>query len=534
MVTLIESTDRNREEQLQFLLTQADKWLLLKEFSSTSRYEQVECLRHNIYHELINKHGVSKLELAKLNRTCLDENKYFLRHWTIASRAASWLKTDQTRKLDQAFADHANVTPHSEAADRKLMSAMDEWLEAKKDSNSSRYGLVVTMREHLEEMIGQAVVLQAKEHRGLLEEQLEVAEERLLKLSPLGGVLDYASSLRTLDTVIDELDLPSDFKTKLDLRIKLNDKITETKGHYLEAQANLQLMNFLKKEIERNNQAGILSESLSFSKNSQKLIQEIKALKGNLSVAILTNISDLSPEFLATFFDREQLRNISFKDLTPAKIDSLQNAELKNELNAFYSELSQKKQTWNELFWSFLPSYAKDPAENQFDLLIEKANTQFNKSLSTEIDKKIMLLITELTQNHKNLLNKIRQHVTEIKKLVTSLDDFQSKLTNDQSMSQLKTEDKTAQKSMHQLCATLLDQFLALNNELEAKIKLLRTELIENTNGLKQYLRSRQAEIDAQISEIKGNIKKIDDIIDAEGKEISSEFAQQSQMQLKM
>lgn len=84
------------------------------------------------------------------------ETNYFVKHWTVASQEASWFKTAQTRKLDQAFAEHAKVKPRSEKADRKLMSSMDEWLEAKKDSNSSRYDLVVAMREQLKEVIENA------------------------------------------------------------------------------------------------------------------------------------------------------------------------------------------------------------------------------------------------------------------------------------------------------------------------------------------------------------------------------------------
>jgi hypothetical protein len=153
LVKLIQNTDRNDVSQLKELLRKTDEWLVLKENTSTSRYEQVECLRNNIYHELITQHNVPKSDLAQLNRECLQATGYFLKHWTTASKAASWFKTEQTRELDKAFAEHAKITPHTEDADRALMSAMDKWLEAKKDSSSSRFDLVVSMPEHLQEIV---------------------------------------------------------------------------------------------------------------------------------------------------------------------------------------------------------------------------------------------------------------------------------------------------------------------------------------------------------------------------------------------
>lgn len=153
LVTMIEDTDRGNVEQLKELLYQADSWLVHKEFSATSRYDLVECLRNNIHYELIHTHNVPKDELSQLNRKCLQENNYYLKHWTAASNDASWFKTDQTRTLDLAFAEHARVSPFSEDADRTLLAAMHTWIEAKKDSNSSRFDLVVAMSEQLEAVI---------------------------------------------------------------------------------------------------------------------------------------------------------------------------------------------------------------------------------------------------------------------------------------------------------------------------------------------------------------------------------------------
>ncbi|KTC84497.1 hypothetical protein [Legionella brunensis] len=156
LVETIKQTQTDDVEALKKLFVQADKWLIAKENSSTSRYYQVEALRNNIYHHLINQHNVAKEDLLALNRQTLHETGYFLKHWTEGSAAASWFKTDTTRQLDKAFAEHAKVSPHNKEADEKLLDALDTWLELKKDSQSSRYDLVVEMREHLQDVVDNA------------------------------------------------------------------------------------------------------------------------------------------------------------------------------------------------------------------------------------------------------------------------------------------------------------------------------------------------------------------------------------------
>lgn len=152
LVSTIENTSIDNKEQLKELFQQADAWLMIKENSSTSRYDQVECLRNNIYHLLIKNHKVDTKEIAEMNRLTLQDTGYFLKHWEEGSMAASWFKTDETRLLDKAFEQHANANP-SKDNDQMLLTAMDSWLTAKKDSQSSRYDLVIEMREHLSEVI---------------------------------------------------------------------------------------------------------------------------------------------------------------------------------------------------------------------------------------------------------------------------------------------------------------------------------------------------------------------------------------------
>jgi len=151
LVKTIETTDQNDSGSLKKLFAQADQWLILKEDSSSSRYYQVESLRNNIYHQLIKQNPKSKAELAQINRDNLKATDYFLNHWTKASAAASWFKTDTTRALDLAVEKHAKGEP-SKMADFELIQALDAWIDTKKNSNSKRFDIVVQMREHLQEV----------------------------------------------------------------------------------------------------------------------------------------------------------------------------------------------------------------------------------------------------------------------------------------------------------------------------------------------------------------------------------------------
>jgi hypothetical protein len=156
LVEIIKKTKTDDVEKLKKLYVQADKWLIVKENSSSSRYYQVESLRNNIYHLLINTFNVSKGDLSVINRQTLHETDYFLRSWTERSAAASSFKTDITRQLDIEFAKHARVSPPNKQADEDLLKHLDSWLDVKKDSRSSRYDLVVEMRERLQDIIAKA------------------------------------------------------------------------------------------------------------------------------------------------------------------------------------------------------------------------------------------------------------------------------------------------------------------------------------------------------------------------------------------
>jgi hypothetical protein len=153
LVDLIKKTPENNDiEPLKALFIKTEEWLIAKENSSTSRYYQVDCLRNNIYHHLVNKLKVPEQDMEKLHGDILHKQNYFLKHWTEGSKAASWFKTDETRTLDEAFKAHATA-PQSEENDTILLEALQTWLNAKQGSESKRYDLVVEMTETLQEVI---------------------------------------------------------------------------------------------------------------------------------------------------------------------------------------------------------------------------------------------------------------------------------------------------------------------------------------------------------------------------------------------
>jgi hypothetical protein len=148
LVHSIKNTDIDDSEALKKLFVETDRWLLLKANSSSSRYHQVNALRNNIFYRLMNEMGIEQSELALKNRRNLQETNYFLTHWNRLSKSASFFKTDATRDLDKAFAEHAEKT-FSYDSDQELMKALNTWLDNKKESKSNRWEAVIEIKEHL-------------------------------------------------------------------------------------------------------------------------------------------------------------------------------------------------------------------------------------------------------------------------------------------------------------------------------------------------------------------------------------------------
>lgn len=155
LVEQMNNTNTEDARQMLQLWIKADEWLILKEDSNSSRYAQVEALRNNIEQRLISHGACGKPQLLAHNRQNLAKHHYFLNHWTAASKAASWFKSAATEELDAAFKKYAEEEPGLER-DHQLRDALDKWLDIKKDSSSSRYDLVVSLREQLEEVISKA------------------------------------------------------------------------------------------------------------------------------------------------------------------------------------------------------------------------------------------------------------------------------------------------------------------------------------------------------------------------------------------
>lgn len=149
LVKKIQQTDERDPIALQELFKEADRWLVLKEGGSSSRYFQVEALRNNIFHKLTTVMGVDKSKLFDIHADVLHKEHYFLNYWNHASRDASFFKTEATHHLDRAFVSHSK----GEMTDQQLLAKLDDWLAKKQNSNSKRYNLVVEIREKLQEQI---------------------------------------------------------------------------------------------------------------------------------------------------------------------------------------------------------------------------------------------------------------------------------------------------------------------------------------------------------------------------------------------
>ncbi|KTD45481.1 hypothetical protein Lqui_2952 [Legionella quinlivanii] len=151
LATLIHVTDYHDTDSVKRLFELTDKWLILKANSASSRYAQVESLRHHLQVKLLNM-NVDKTELAQINRENLRNTNYFVNEWKKSISPASYFRTDATRILERAIQEHAMKEPN-EANDRTLLEAINTWLDGKNAKTSKRYDLVIMMREQLEEVI---------------------------------------------------------------------------------------------------------------------------------------------------------------------------------------------------------------------------------------------------------------------------------------------------------------------------------------------------------------------------------------------
>ncbi|KTC76127.1 hypothetical protein Lbir_0196 [Legionella birminghamensis] len=152
LVATLNSTDFSKADEVKKLYTEADTWLIIKANSASSRYAQVESLRYHLGVMLEEKLGVTKQEIAQMNRKNLYNNQYFHNEWTKYINPASYFRTPATTALEKAIEDHSFETPSRES-DQKLLDALNTWLEGKNAKTSKRFDLVIMMREQLEEVM---------------------------------------------------------------------------------------------------------------------------------------------------------------------------------------------------------------------------------------------------------------------------------------------------------------------------------------------------------------------------------------------
>ncbi len=148
LVNQIQNTNSDDVEALKHLFETANKWLLKKEGTFSSRYYQVEALRNNIHDYLLKNKYVEETELYKTMYKNIQDDQYFLKQWNQLSRAASWFKTNQTEKLDEAFRQHAV----GEISLNTLISKLKDWRDTKKTQITKRWDLVGDMLRKLEFM----------------------------------------------------------------------------------------------------------------------------------------------------------------------------------------------------------------------------------------------------------------------------------------------------------------------------------------------------------------------------------------------
>lgn len=152
LVNIVKITDSDDKTSLLNLYKACETWLVKKSEGISSRYGQVTALRNEIYDRLINQHHVPKKDLIEIKEKIHHDHKFLQKEWRNKSSYASFFKTTATSELDKAFEEHGKFS-QSEKNDRKLLKAMDKWLDEKDRSVSKRYDLVLEMRNRLEESI---------------------------------------------------------------------------------------------------------------------------------------------------------------------------------------------------------------------------------------------------------------------------------------------------------------------------------------------------------------------------------------------
>lgn len=149
--------ESNENEKLLDIFKKADEWLMIKDGSGSSRYNQVMKCRNRVQKRLLHIDPSNEAKMKESNINSLHQTHYFEKHWQRESKAASWFKTDATRELDKAFKAYGKAEKPSLKNDETLLKAIDQWINTKKVTNSSsrRFELVADMQEKLSTLIKQ-------------------------------------------------------------------------------------------------------------------------------------------------------------------------------------------------------------------------------------------------------------------------------------------------------------------------------------------------------------------------------------------
>lgn len=164
-----DKTNNYNQKDMENLFKTADQWLLKKADTSSSRYFQVQCLRNNTRDYLKKIDPGVDVKLSDIHRQNLAETSYLHKHWFLTSTILFHKRTDDTRRLDQAFFNFAKSPPTIGKYD-SLLTALETWRNTKEgqNSDSKRMDIVIDMINQVKDVIAsypekeKAMLFQAK------------------------------------------------------------------------------------------------------------------------------------------------------------------------------------------------------------------------------------------------------------------------------------------------------------------------------------------------------------------------------------
>ncbi|CDZ76307.1 hypothetical protein BN59_00574 [Legionella massiliensis] len=148
LAVIIRQTDIYDANSLMTLYRTANNWLAYK--PDSKRSYQVEALREHVFGCLLD-HKYSASDLHRITLDQFHEDSYFLKQWNRIMNS-SFVKTEATKILGDAFVKH----DQRELSHSELLGKINDWIEGKKASHSSRFQEIVKLRDQLQDMISDA------------------------------------------------------------------------------------------------------------------------------------------------------------------------------------------------------------------------------------------------------------------------------------------------------------------------------------------------------------------------------------------